>query len=85
MISSILSLLEMLDHYASRELNLEALHDQLSLGLQEYFDNASDEDIEIFSEVLSAIYEVEDGVLDEEEFRKGPSHHHGRPLPPDMK
>ena len=72
MIGNISSLFEMLDRYARQELSLESLHDQLSLGLQAYFDSASEEDVEILSEVLSAIYEVEDGMLEEEEFRRGP-------------
>lgn len=70
MIVSISDLFVLLKCYASRELILEALHDELSLGLQGFLENASEEDIELLSEVHSAIYEIEDGLLDEEEFRQ---------------
>jgi hypothetical protein len=46
------------------------MHDQLSLNLQEFFDNASEEGVELLSEVHAAMYEVEDGVLPEEEYRR---------------
>ncbi len=49
---------------------LEAMHDLLSLGLQEFLEGASDEDLEILSEIHSALFEVEDGVLPETEFRR---------------
>jgi hypothetical protein len=55
MISSISELLVLLKCYTSRELSLEALHDELSLGLQDFLENASKEDIELLSEIHSAI------------------------------
>jgi hypothetical protein len=60
----------LLESYVRRELTLVAAHDQLSLSLQSFTENASDDDLGLLSEVLSALYEVEDGVLDEETFRR---------------
>ena len=70
MVSDISTLFVTLDRYVRQDLTLEALQDQFSLGLQEYFDQASEEDIELLSEIHSAIYEVEDSLLDEEELRR---------------
>lgn len=69
MIAGVSDLLKLLDRYVRGEMALEAMHDQLSLSLQEFFDNASEEGVELLSEIHSALYEVEDGVLPEEEFR----------------
>ena len=69
MIANISEVLRLLGRYAKGEINLEAMHDQLSLGLHKFFESASEEDTEILSEIHSALYEVEDGVLDEESFR----------------
>lgn len=70
MIARISELLKVLDSYAQGEMALPAMHDQLSLSLQELFDNASEDDVEMLSEVMAAMYEVEDGVLPETEFQR---------------
>jgi hypothetical protein len=80
MISSISELLVLLKCYTSRELSPEALHDELSLGLQDFLENASEEDIELLSEIHSAIYEIEDGLLNEEEFRQAIKNLYARPI-----
>jgi hypothetical protein len=71
MIAGVSDLLKLLDRYAQGEMTLEAMHDQLSLSLQELFDNASEDDVEMLSKVMAAMYEVEDGVMSEAEFRCG--------------
>jgi hypothetical protein len=80
MISSISDLFVFLNCYASRELSLKALHDELSLGLQVFLENASEEDVGFLSEIHSAIYEIEDGLLDEEEFRRAVKDLYARPI-----
>jgi hypothetical protein len=70
MIAGISDLLNLLEQYVQGAMPLEAMHDQLSLSLQELFDNASEDDVEMLSEIMAAMYEVEDGVLPEVEFRR---------------
>jgi hypothetical protein len=43
--TSVSELLVLLERYANKKLGLEALRDELSLGLQEFFDKASEEDM----------------------------------------
>ncbi len=70
MISTIYELLKLLEQYCNAAISLQAMHDELSLSLQSVTEKASEEDMELVSETLSAIYEVEDSVLDEESFRR---------------
>jgi hypothetical protein len=70
MVRNVSELMALLAQYAKGELCLEDMHDRLSLSLQGFFDGASEEDIELLSEIHSALYEVEDGVLEEEAFRR---------------
>ena len=64
-----LLLVDFLGRFAEGQDSLEAFHDRLTLGLQSITDGASDDDIDLLSEVLAGLYEVKDGVLGEDEYR----------------
>ena len=56
--------------YARQELSFTQFHDELSQGLQFVFENSSEDGLDLLSEVLACIYEVEDGVMPEQTFRQ---------------
>ena len=56
--------------YAGREISFNEFHDDLSQGLQFVFENSSGDGLDFLSEVLAGIYEVQDGVTNEETFRQ---------------
>ena len=56
--------------YAGREVSFNQFHDELSQGLQFVFENSSEDGLDLLSEVLACIYEVEDGVMPEPTFRQ---------------
>ena len=68
MISNYPELIQAFKHYLKGRIDLSTLHDQVSLGLQAFTNQASEEELELITEVLSGIYEVRDGVLDESDF-----------------
>ena len=70
MIVNVSGLVQLLARYVSHQLGLATFHDELSLSLQSFLDNASEEDVELLSEIHSALYQVEDGALSEDEFRQ---------------
>lgn len=67
--ATISDLFEILDHYVQGQVSLGFVHDRLSLNLQDLTKNASEDELERLSEILAGLYEVEDGVLDEETYR----------------
>jgi len=50
--------------------SLDDWYNQLLLRFQTLTENASDDDLELVSEVLAGLYEVKDGVLDEATYRQ---------------
>lgn len=56
--------------YALGELSLAEMRDQIYLCLQPFAATASEEDMELLSEVLACVFEVEDGIMPEETFRQ---------------
>ncbi len=51
-------------------MSLDDWYNQLLLRFQTLTENASDDDLELVSEVLAGLYEVKDGVLDEATYRQ---------------
>lgn len=60
----------LLDPYLKSEVSLLEMRDQLYLNLQAFFSESTEDDMEMLSEVLACIYEVEDGVMPEDTFRQ---------------
>lgn len=52
------------------ECDLRSVHDQLSLNLQTLTEHASDDDFYVLSEILAGLYEVQDGILEEETYKE---------------
>ena len=56
--------------YAGREVSFTEFDAELSRGLQFVFENSTEEGLDFLSEVLAGIYEVQDGVMLEADFRQ---------------
>ena len=56
--------------YAGREVSFTEFDAELSRGLQFVFENSTEEGLDFLSEVLAGIYEVQDGVMLEVDFRQ---------------
>ena len=56
--------------YLNGEVPLQEMRDGLYLHFQAFLGKATEDDKEMLSELLACIYEVEDGVMAEETFRK---------------
>ena len=59
-----------LERYERQECTLAEIHDAISLRLQWFADNGSENEENVTMEVLCFIYEIQDGVTDEEDFRR---------------
>ena len=56
--------------YAGREVSFTEFDAELSRGLQFVFENSTEDGLDFLSEVLAGIYEVQDGVMPEADFRQ---------------
>ena len=62
-------LAEQLEKYGRGESTFREIHDYISLHLQWITDNGADTDMNLASEILCFVYEIQDGATDEEDFR----------------
>ena len=63
-------LAEQLEKYGRGESSLREVHDYISLRLQWISDNCPKTDMNVASEILCFMYEIQDGTTDEEDFRR---------------
>ncbi len=63
-------LVELLEVYADGRIEFNEFRDYLPLQLQTILENSSDGGRNLLYEVLACVYEIEDGVMDEDEFRR---------------
>ena len=63
-------LTERLEKYGRGESSLGEIHDFVMLRFQEISDNGVRTDMNVASEILCYVYEIQDGATDEEEFRQ---------------
>ena len=61
---------EYLDAYLRGEATLGEVGDRLLSLFPSYYDEAFEEDYDLICEVLAGVYEVRDGVMAEESFRR---------------
>ena len=60
----------LLKAFSLDEIGLAGVRDEMYLMLQDFASRANDSEMQLLSEVLACIYEVEDGVMDEDLFRQ---------------
>ena len=63
-------LTEQLEKYGRGESSLGEIHDFVTLRFQEISDDDVRTDMNVASEILCFVYEIQDGATDEEEFRQ---------------
>ncbi len=63
-------LISSLEPYVEGHVDLETWYNQALLSFQSLTEHASDDDLDVLSEILAGLYEVQDGVLDEEIYRE---------------
>lgn len=70
MLEVVSPLAEPLAAYTRREISFNEFHDTISRRAQIISDQSTEEGIELLMEIYAGIYEVQDGVMNEETFRQ---------------